>query len=133
MSQLNTAAWPETGDKAQKIAFIHRLLRSYRFPVHDEKHTQTHIEQALTRHGVPFAREQKLESAGTIDFLIDGTIGVEVKIKGAKMAIYRQCRRYCETGLLTHLVLFSLVAMTLPEQLDDIPTSVVTMGAAFLR
>lgn len=126
-------AWQDCATLADKIRFLQHVLRGYRFPVNDEKHTQEQIKNALTQAGIPFSREHKLADSGTIDFLVDNTIGVEIKIKGAKMAIYRQCKRYCETGLLQHMMLVSLVAMTLPPDLEGTPTSVVYLGTAFLR
>lgn len=125
--------WPQDSSTQEKVAFLKRLLMGWRFPLTDEKQTQAKIEEALSFSMVPFVREHELGDAGKIDFMVDGNIGIEVKIKGAKMAIYRQCERYCKRDEITHFMLFSLVPMALPKEIEGKPATFVHMGTAFLR
>lgn len=124
--------WLPDASLAEKVRFVHQLLKRYRFSVDNEKRTQADIENVLTRAQVPFVRECNLGDAGVIDFMIDDTIGIEVKIKGSKMSMYRQCKRYCETGRFQHLILATLTAITLPADIDGTPTSVASLSTAFL-
>lgn len=124
--------WSPADSLEDKVKLVHMVLRSYRLNMNDEKQTQIDIEKAFIEAGIPHKRECALGKSGIIDFLVDDMIGVEVKIKGAKMSIFRQCRRYCGSGQIKHIMLATLVPMSLPETIEDIPTSVCFFGTAFL-
>lgn len=112
---------------------IHALTRQ-RFSLENEKATQAEIETFL-RHrfpGLPIDREFILDPHNVIDFLLDYRIGVEVKIKGSKREIFRQCERYCEFDLVKILILITNVSMGFPEEINRRPCYVVKLGQAWL-
>ena len=92
------------------VTFIHRR----RLPLTNEKELQAKIAAELTAAGVPYEREVKLADGDVIDFMI-GDVGLEVKIKGQRRAIYRQCERYAKSDRVKVLVLAASASMGLPE------------------
>lgn len=107
------------------------VLASTRFPAGPEKLLQEAVADALTDAGIAFEREFRLNDHDIIDFLVAG-IGIEVKIKGARRAIYRQLQRYAESDAVKSLVLLSSVAMGLPPEIDGKPVTIVSLGRAWL-
>lgn len=86
-------------------------------------------------HAIPFEREKVLdEKYGTIDFLVDGRIGLEIKIKGSPSAVARQLLRYFECGQVAELVLVTGRAKLgqLPREILGKKLTVVTLWETFL-
>ncbi|WPE19887.1 hypothetical protein [Shinella zoogloeoides] len=110
---------------------ILRLLRSRRFSLTDEKKLQAEIEEVLTAAGVDHKREHRLDAGSIIDFMI-GATGVEVKIKGSKLNIFRQLERYAEFDAVECLVLVSNVPTGMPEHIDGKPVHLVNLAKAWL-
>lgn len=106
-------------------------LASGRFSLAREKETQAEIASAFGRLAIGYQREVDLGDRNIIDFLL-GSIGIEVKIGGAKRAIFAQCQRYCETGKLSALILATNVAIGFPRTLAGVPCYVVSLGRAWL-
>ncbi|MFZ4807500.1 MAG: hypothetical protein ACOYLQ_09605 [Hyphomicrobiaceae bacterium] len=125
-------------------------LAGRRFSLEDEKQTQVEIAAALAGAGVPYRREVRLHAApeieidrgeliergfgrdlGVIDFMV-GTLGVEVKIKGAAASIVRQLRRYAESYQVGALLLVTNRAAVLPPAIDGKPLAVFHLGRAWL-
>lgn len=77
------------------------------FRATDEAALQREIAGILTAGGVAFEREVRLTKADRIDFLVDGNVGLEVKVAGSRADVIRQLFRYAESHRLTHLVLAS--------------------------
>ena len=90
------------------------------------------IEAALIEAGIPTAREVRLSDEDIIDFVVDETIGIEVKIKGSKMAIYRQMERYAQHASLSALILITNVPTGFPEEINGKPVYVVNLAKAWL-
>ncbi len=109
------------------------ILSGKRFPVADEKETQVQIAALLMdcTEITSYSKEKKLDAKNIIDFFIEG-IGVEVKIKGSKKAIYRQCVRYCEFPEITSLVLVTSVSIGFPSEINGKPCYVLNMSKAWL-
>lgn len=112
------------------------VLVGYRYPLGDEKQLQHHLEQKLIEHDLSYQREVLLmnqfdEPCGLIDFLIDG-VGVELKVKGQKMATYRQIVRYCESSAIKQIVLLTNRTMGLPQLINGKPCTVISLGMAHL-
>ena len=93
------------------------------------------IAQALSA-----AREVKV-AGGRIDFLAGyagrfanhaAATGIEVKIKGGKRAIHRQCAAYCGDPRIGHLVVVAGLALALPAQMHGKPVTIVEIGRAWL-
>ncbi|WP_297105197.1 hypothetical protein [uncultured Devosia sp.] len=116
---------------ASSGAEIARLLRSVRLSVAVESEAQAEIADALKRAGLPAVREVILDAQNRIDLMV-ADIGIEVKVKGDRRAIYRQLRRYCEFPQLAELVLVTGRAMSLPAEINGRAIHLVSMGRAWL-
>ena len=110
---------------------IKDLIERHRVPLTDEKVTQAAIANALELAGVAFEREVRLSEADIVDFMI-GSIAVEVKIKGAKAAIYRQLERYAEHERVTSILLVSSRSMHLPSLINGKPTLVASLSRGWM-
>lgn len=102
-----------------------------RFPLSDEKRLQTAIEEEFQRAGILYEREFRLSPKDVIDFIV-GRVGIEVKIKGGKLAIFRQVERYAQHDGIDALILATNVAMGMPEEINGKPVHVVNLGRAWL-
>lgn len=114
------------------IDHIIRTLSSRRFSLTNEKKTQEEIEASLTAAGIRNAREVRLGDGDIIDFVIEGSIGAEVKIKGGKMDIFRQCQRYARHNALSALILVTNVPTGFPKEINGKPVYVVNLARAWL-
>ncbi|WP_421849838.1 hypothetical protein [Oricola sp.] len=106
-------------------------LERFRVSLRAEKATQADIARCLDTIGRAYQREVRLDAKNVIDFLVDG-IGIEVKLKGVKRNVLRQCRRYCAFEEIRGLILFTNLAMGLPADLHGKPVMVVSAGRAHL-
>lgn len=96
----------------------------YRHPT-DEARLQEEIALTLRHAHVRFEREVRLGPGERIDFMV-GSVGVEVKVKGAAHAVIRQLLRYSESERVTELVLFTTRAqIVVPDTLGGKPVSTV--------
>ena len=108
------------------------LLAGYRFDFSCESTLQQQLEQVLRSNDILFRREVVVSPKDRIDFLLDGGMGIEVKIQGAPSAIYRQCRRYCQSDLITSLLLVTGRSMGLPETIEGKDCHVLLLGRSWL-
>ena len=111
------------------------VLRRHRYNYSNEKDLQEGIEQALLKNMIPFEREKILvDKHGTIDFLIDGRIGLEIKIKGSPSSVARQLARYLDCSEVSELVLVTGRALLgrLPVVLRGKKLTVVNLWETFL-
>jgi hypothetical protein len=69
-------------------------LLAYRWRATEEKVVQDHIENIFRREGFTFEREARLSERDRPDFLIDGSLAVEVKIAHASGSLLSQIHRY---------------------------------------
>jgi len=81
------------------------LLKRFRFRHTAEKDLQRAIAQVLERRDVSFRTEVKLGPRERIDFLLEGGVGIEVKVKGSATQAARQLQRYAKSNEVTELVL----------------------------
>ena len=100
-----------------------------------EKLLQAEIAVALLE-GLPddgwrLMREERLDKDNIIDFLIDD-IGIEVKIKGGKREIFRQCTRYCEFERVKTLILVTNISMGFPPTINGKDCYLFKLGQAWL-
>lgn len=111
------------------------FLRKKKFDVYEEKITQTEIAALLAERfpDVEILKEHIFDKENRIDFFlpVDG-IGIEVKTKGQKRAIYTQCERYCELDQVKKLILVSSQSMGFPKELNGKDCYVVNMSDAWL-
>lgn len=113
---------------------IIRALRTQRFGVQDEKQLQAEIAWFLIGRfpKISVEREYHFDADNIVDFLLDGSIGVEVKIKGAKRSIFRQCERYCQFDAVKIFILITNLSMGFPQEINGKPCYVVKLGHAWL-
>lgn len=104
------------------------ILRQYQFSFASEKDLQSDIAEVLRAESVEFQREYPLSPYGIVDFFIDG-VAFEVKIKGQKKAIYRQCRDYAKHDDVKAVVLLTAHSMGLPDEMEGKPAYVYSLTA----
>jgi hypothetical protein len=109
---------------------ILKVLRGFRFSLTDEKTLQSEIAIELAKAGLQFKREVLLGPGDIVDFMV-GRVAIEVKIKGQKRAIYRQCERYCK-HYIAALILATNTPMGMPKQILGKDIWVVNLGKAWL-
>lgn len=97
----------------------------------NEKNLQQEMWMTLEIPGL--LREYRLSEKDIIDFYLPSLkLGIEVKIKGSPVSIYRQLQRYCLHQEIDHIVLVTVRTMGLPERIENKPAHLVTLGAAWL-
>ena len=126
--KAQTDSITETGG----IQRILNVLSTYSFSLSDEKVLQGEISEVLDQEGIAHRREVRLNDKDIIDFIFDGGIGMEVKIKGQKLAIYRQLKRYATSDQINQLILLTSVSMGTPGVIEGKPTSVLSLSKAHL-
>jgi hypothetical protein len=110
---------------------ICQALKSRRFSLENEKRLQAEIAYQLYQSKLSFDIEYHLDAHNIIDFFVEG-IGIEIKISGSAMNIYRQCERYCRFDAIKFLILITNKYMGLPEEIDGKPCSIINLGEAWL-
>lgn len=70
-----------------------------------ELETQEQLAGAFERSEIPFNREWNEGVDGRVDFMFDYGIALEVKLKGNRASIARQCRRYLASPAIVFLIL----------------------------
>lgn len=114
------------------IKSVHSALKSKRLPISDEKELQSQIRDLLIHPvGQMLEVEKRLDGKNIIDFFING-IGIEVKVKGSKREIYKQCVRYCEFPEVKALILISSVSMGFPKQINGKDCYVIKLSESWL-
>lgn len=113
------------------IKEIKTILGSYRFPLSNEKILQREIAEVLTKNNIVFQKEASLQGSGIIDFLI-GDIGIEIKIKGNALSIYKQLERYCEREEIKEIILVTNRTMGLPNKINGKPAHIISIGKAWI-
>lgn len=113
------------------IQDVLQLFSKYQFSLETEDALKLQMREVLTKNGVPFEPEYKLDEKNRPDFWVYEH-AIEVKIKGSAKAIYRQCLRYCEFEQVKGLVLVTNKAMGFPPELNGKPTWVVNLGKSWL-
>lgn len=110
---------------------IIRLIHTRRWPLTGEKALQAKVADEMALAGIAAEREVDLGNGDIIDFMI-GEIGLELKIKGQRRAIYRQCERYCGHDRVATLVLATNAAMGLPAWIAGKPVHVASLARGWL-
>lgn len=115
---------------------IFSALKGQRMNLTHEKTLQRQIENILR----PIFKDdlkretqsaEHFDKESIPDFFING-VCIEVKIKGQKTAIYRQCVRYCEFPDVKSLILITGVRMGFPKQINNKDCYVFNITKAWL-
>lgn len=107
------------------------VLDGARFLASSELELQASIASRLESAGIPFEREARLGRAGTIDFLITGEIGLEVKVDGSLTAVTEQLYRYAASGLVGYLIIATTRSAhrRIADRIDGVSVDVVLLRA----
>ena len=116
----------------QKIKDLALILSSAKLRYSTEAELQEEIARLLTHYHIPFQREYVLSAANRIDFLIMGAIGVEIKIKGQPLEIYRQVERYAKFDKIKAILLVTTFRMGFPSQIENKPAAMVNLSRGWL-
>lgn len=107
------------------------VLKRARLPLESEKATQAALAEAFDQYGIPYVREVTLSEGDIVDFLVEG-IAIEIKLKGSRMAIYRQICRYAASPKVHRVLLLTARCMGLPEEIEGKPANVFSLSEAWL-
>tara|TARA_B100002049_G_C16085532_1_gene379323 strand:+ start:22349 stop:22708 length:360 start_codon:yes stop_codon:yes gene_type:complete len=103
------------------VARVFEALNSTHFPITHEISLHQKMEDVFKSYNIPFEREVFLSKSDKVDFLIESSIALEVKIKGRAMSIYRQCERYCTHDSVEGIILASSKPMGFPKEICGKP------------
>lgn len=132
--QCSGASGVVEADPAQKtIDLVSRVLRSVGFSFSSEDDLQRGIDQVLTDRGIPHQREVVLSPKDRIDFMLDGGVGIEVKIGGSAADLTRQVYRYCREEKIRAVIVVSsrLRLGKLPDEMAGKPVRFLPIARAF--
>jgi hypothetical protein len=113
---------------------IVRLLERCQFDLSTEKHLQAAIESEFVDSGVVFEREKRLSAGDIPDFLVEGGVVVECKLRGKsrKIDVYQQLTRYAAHPEVTAIVLASNNVMGLPQEIDGKPLYAASLSRGWI-
>lgn len=117
----------------QKASDLARLIRCFHYRFANEKELQNGLARAFDQGEVSYQREHSLEPGDIIDFLVEGGIGIEVKVGGGLSEVTRQLYRYSAHGSIESLILVSSRSSldNLPSTMRGKPLFVVVINGAF--
>jgi hypothetical protein len=117
----------------QDLERLCKVFSSYRYNFQDEGSLQEGLAVALTRSGIEFEREVRLDSHNRPDFMI-GSVAVEVKIKGTFAQFLRQAARYLELDQVSALIVVGTPKWmpAVPATLLDKPIYTVRLTSSLL-
>ncbi|MHB8370642.1 MAG: hypothetical protein ACYDBP_13320 [Leptospirales bacterium] len=94
-------------------------IQRVRFRYVTERDLQNGIETLFGKFDIPYFREYSMGSADRPDFLVDGGIALEVKIKGSLPELLRQISRY---GL--HREIREILVVGTPRWIPRVPAEI---------
>lgn len=124
----------ESDQLENTLRSVIRIIQSGRCDLSSEKNLQADLEALFIAKRLGFEREVRLSGTDIPDFVVDGGIVVECKIrnKGKKMAVYQQLLRYAEHPAVKAVILASNVSMTLPPELNGKPARQASLSRGWL-
>jgi len=114
-------------------SLVEALIRSYRFRFSCEKDLQAGLEKLLSG-SFEYEREVSLGEHGTIDFMIEPGLGLEVKTDGSLSQVTRQLHRYAQNEKVKALMLVTSRSQhdRMPAEMNGKQVYVVPLiGSAF--
>lgn len=114
----------------ETVKCILQCLNGKQFSLHNEMVLHQQISQAF--QSMPgIQHEYDLDAKSIVDFYYAG-VAIEVKIKGNKKDIYKQCKRYCGHEQVRALVLITNLTMGFPKELNTKPCYIFALAQAWL-
>lgn len=113
---------------AEKIVTIFSAKRFINLD--NEKRLQEEVSDYLNTFGVTHQREY-IVGKNIFDIYTGGVV-IEIKIKGSKREIYKQCKRYAELDICKAIILMTGVGMGFPEEINGKPCYVIKFGKQWL-
>ena len=110
---------PSHNPTAPDLAHLCKVFSAYRYNFQDETTLQEGMALALTRQGIDFAREVRLDAKNRPDFMI-GPVAVEVKIKGTFAEFLRQANRYLALEQVS-----ALIVVGTPKWMPAVPATLL--------
>lgn len=114
------------------VTDLARYLHLGRYRLGNEALLQSDVEARLQAQHIPFVREKILGPADRVDFLVDGHIALELKIKCNRRHMLRQLERYAAHDCIDSLVLMTVSATGMPAEICGKPLFVVKLGLSGL-
>lgn len=117
-------------DAAVLAADVVTVLGAHRHRGVNEKQIQDSVQRVLAAAGLAFSREHVLSAQDRPDFLVDGGVVVEVKMKASRSMVLMQLGRYASHDQVTALVLASprlTVVSGMPDSIHGKPVRVVQL------
>jgi hypothetical protein len=100
---------------------LRNIVRGWRVNYNNERELQEKFAHLLAYHCLNFSREFVADKKNRPDFLVEGRIAVEVKIKGSLTAHMRQLERYANIETVETVILLCPKPHTLPNALNGKP------------
>lgn len=119
-------------DILSSINAVISALSNKKMALTSEKALQEDIAVVLSKAGISFVKEKRLDERSIIDFLESNGIGIEIKIGGQRKEIYKQCERYAKIEEVCAIVLVTNKSIGWPPEINGKPTCVVNLGRAWL-
>lgn len=113
-------------------------IRTARVPLETERAAHDGLETILRAHAAAkgertwgIEREVWIGTRKRIDLVV-GRVGIEIKVKGGRAAIVRQCEGYCQSDDIDGLILAANRSVALPEEINGKPVMVASLGRGWL-
>ena len=132
MKTKNSSDWQDAVPST--AAAVVRLLERYQLDLSTEKHLQAGVEAAFIESGQVFEREKRLSARDIPDFLVEGGIVVECKLRGKsrKIDVYQQLLRYATHPDVSAIVLASNSVMGLPAEINGKPVYAASLSRGWI-
>tara|TARA_Y100000034_G_scaffold109350_1_gene140583 strand:+ start:7627 stop:7980 length:354 start_codon:yes stop_codon:yes gene_type:complete len=115
------------------IQRIKDIVFNNQFSLQSEKLAQSELEILFLNHNINFHREYRLNNKNIIDFYLpDERIGIELKVKGSSLKIYKQLERYCKFDDIDQIVLITNKSMGLPSKIEGKDVFFIPFSIAYL-
>ncbi len=118
-----------------EMASIERICDAIlrrKYDLSTEVVVQFEIEQALRAAGISYKRERVIADRDRLDFLCEGGVAIEVKLRARPREIHRQLLRYCDANVVQAIILATARTIGLPSRLNGRPCVVLPLGRSSL-
>jgi hypothetical protein len=113
----------------QRISELADVIGRHRYRFSNERDLQDGIQRVLELNSIGHSREYRLTGHDIVDFLV-GDVGIEVKVSGSPVQVYRQLARYAESEEIAGLILVTARTQLSPAKIIlGKPVKTVKLGA----